>query len=148
MGGARTLSRELLFVYGTLRSRGSAAARMAPARLLGAASYRGRLYDLGRYPGAVSSNDPADVVRGELFALRSPAASLLAELDRYEGPEFRRVRTRVRLDGGSLLESWIYLYNREVAHLPRVASGDYLARRPPGGPPDRGPSRRDSTEWY
>ena len=116
---------ELLFVYGTLRSRGSAAARLAPARLLGAASYRGRLYDLGDYPGVVPSADPADVVRGELFALPSAAAPLLAELDRYEGPEFRRVRARVRPDGASAVESWIYLYAREVAQLPRVASGDY-----------------------
>jgi gamma-glutamylcyclotransferase (GGCT)/AIG2-like uncharacterized protein YtfP len=118
---------ELLFVYGTLRSGGSAAARMGPARLLAAASYRGRLYDLGRYPGVVPSADPADLVRGELFVLPSAAAPLLAELDRYEGPEFRRVPALVTPDTEGSVESWIYLYTGEVRGLRRVASGDYLA---------------------
>ncbi len=124
MGGARALTRVLLFVYGTLRSGGSAAGRMRPARSLGAARYRGRLYDLGAYPGAVPSDDPADVVCGELFAL-ADATSLLSRLDRYEGPEFRRARASVTRESGECLESWIYLYDRDVTGLPRIASGDY-----------------------
>ncbi len=113
-------------MYGTLRSGGSAADRMRPARSLGAARYRGRLYDLGAYPGAVPSDDPADVVCGELFAL-ADAAALLSRLDRYEGPEFRRARVAVTR-GGECLESWIYLYDRDVAGLARITSGDYLER--------------------
>jgi gamma-glutamylcyclotransferase (GGCT)/AIG2-like uncharacterized protein YtfP len=100
---------------------------MGPARLLGAASYCGRLYDLGWYPGVVPSDDPADLVRGELFALPTPAAALLAELDSYEGPEFRRVRALVTPAEASPVESWIYLYTREATGLPRIASGDFLA---------------------
>jgi gamma-glutamylcyclotransferase (GGCT)/AIG2-like uncharacterized protein YtfP len=102
--GSTGSDRELLFVY-----------------------YRGRLYDLGWYPGVVPSDDPADLVRGELFALPSAAAPLLAELDRYEGPEFSRVCAPVTLADASAVESWIYLYTREVNGLPRIASGDFLA---------------------
>jgi len=119
-----------LFVYGTLR-RG---ARMhdlleVAARPVGPASYRGRLYPLGGYPGAVASDDPGDVVRGELYALPPAGAeALLVRLDRYEGPGFERVRAEVLLGDQRPVGSWVYLYRGSLAGRPRIVSGDYLER--------------------
>ena len=39
--------------------------------LIGDANYQGRLYWIGYYPGVVPSDDPADVVRGEVYRLRN-----------------------------------------------------------------------------
>lgn len=130
MGGAEALSLPRLFVYGTLRRGASAASLMDGAAHLGAARFRGRLYDLGAHPGAVASDDPDDVVHGELFAFPPREAdACLARLDRYEGPAFRRERVRVVLAAGGLQESWIYLYAGELTGLPLIASGDYRPLR-------------------
>jgi gamma-glutamylcyclotransferase (GGCT)/AIG2-like uncharacterized protein YtfP len=117
---------EHLFVYGTLRRGARMHALLAgAARPLGPATFRGRLYHLGGYPGAVASPDSGDVVRGELYALDGRDADrLLARLDRYEGPDFERVRAEVRSDGP--VSSWIYLVRTSVEGRPRIVSGDYL----------------------
>ncbi len=126
-----------LFVYGTLRR--SAAHPMhrllLPAAFVGPGRFQGKLYDLGRYPAAVASADPADTVHGEVYLLHAPAATLAA-LDRYEGcspdepapHEYVRAAAAIRLDTDSrLVAAQIYLYNRPTAHLTRIEPGDYLA---------------------
>jgi gamma-glutamylcyclotransferase (GGCT)/AIG2-like uncharacterized protein YtfP len=40
--------------------------------LISDATYQGRLYRIGYYPGGVPSDDPVDVVRGEVYRLRNP----------------------------------------------------------------------------
>jgi len=75
-----------LFVYGTLmRGFDHPMARLlsANADFLGDATCRGRLYLVKHYPGLVLSDDPADIVSGELYRLRKPDA-LLREFDMYE----------------------------------------------------------------
>ena len=62
-----------LFVYGTLM-RGfdhpMAQLLSRSADFLGEATCRGRLYLIKHYPGLVLSDDPAEVVFGELYRLR------------------------------------------------------------------------------
>src|SRR5262245_63792883 len=75
-----------LFAYGTLRP--GAGHRMAAylarrGRLLGPARAPGRLYDLGRYPGMTGPRAADEWVRGDVYELDDPAATL-AVLDRYE----------------------------------------------------------------
>ena len=129
-----------LFVYGTLmRSFDHPMARLLSknADFLGEARCRGRLYRMEHhrikyYPGLVLSDDPADVVFGELFRLREPA-QLLRELDAYEGcgegfaepTQYIRRMLPVTL-GDNTEEAWTYLYNRPVTQLPRIASGRFL----------------------
>ena len=132
-----------LFVYGTLR--GDVAATAAPAnparaalaagaRLLGRGRMRGRLFDLGAYPGAVPANAGFRVVRGEVFALLRPHA-VLSRLDAYEGcgpedPEpapFRRQRVMVEMDDGGSLGAWAYVYHGDTRGLRPIPSGDYAA---------------------
>lgn len=101
-----------LFVYGSLRStaaRPLASWSGASVRCLGAARIRGRLYDLGAYPGVVDC-PRSGWVRGELYELRRPRR-LLARLDRYEGGQYRRVRRPIYGAGGQR-QAWVYLLRR------------------------------------
>ncbi|HEX6371723.1 MAG TPA: gamma-glutamylcyclotransferase family protein [Longimicrobium sp.] len=129
-----------LFVYGTLRSDAGGAMHrrlMRGVRRVGPASIPGRLYDAGRYPAAVPSDDPADRIAGELYAVDADAAdALLAALDAYEGVDaahpalslFRRSVVAAEREDGMRVDAWVYLYNRPIGALPRVASGDWLRR--------------------
>jgi|SRR5882757_412534 len=125
-----------LFVYGTLM-RGfehpMAKLLSANADFLGAAQCRGRLYLVKHYPGLVTSDDPADIVHGELFRLRAREA-MLREFDMYEAcgegfappTEYIREQLAVTLADGSASEAWTYLYNWPVTELPQIASGRFL----------------------
>ncbi|HWB32771.1 MAG TPA: gamma-glutamylcyclotransferase family protein [Acidobacteriaceae bacterium] len=113
----------LLFIYGTLhpdrapREIAPVARRLKPC---GMATVRGRLLDLGEYPGLLledAAGDRAREVPGELFEV--PDAAALARLDAYEdyrpGEEaaslFLRVRTTATSADGSRLFCWVYVYN-------------------------------------
>jgi gamma-glutamylcyclotransferase (GGCT)/AIG2-like uncharacterized protein YtfP len=124
-----------LFVYGTLmRGFDHPMARLLTgnADFLGAATCRGRLHLVRHYPGLVLSNDPADIVHGELFALREPEA-LLREFDMYEAcgegfaepTEYMRQMLAVTLADGTAGEAWTYIYNWPVTELPRIVSGRF-----------------------
>lgn len=126
-----------LFVYGTLM-RGfdhpMAALLSRSADFLGPARCRGRLYLVRHYPGLVRSDDPAEIVFGELYRLRV-RDELLREFDMYEAcgegfaqpTEYLREMFEVTLDDGSASEAWTYVYNWPVEGLPRIASGKFLA---------------------
>ena len=134
-----------LFVYGTLRAGfvpASLAARLPALRRLGSATWHGRLYDLGRYPGAVAHAAAHDRVTGELVEVVDADAGL-AWLDRYEGYDprdlagslFVRERARVVLrESGEGADCWIYRYNGPVDAFPRIDSGDWSRRRKPAKP--------------
>jgi gamma-glutamylcyclotransferase (GGCT)/AIG2-like uncharacterized protein YtfP len=125
-----------LFVYGTLM-RGfdhpMAQLLSRAADFLGDARCQGRLYRVKHYPGLVLSDDPAEVVFGELFRLRAPA-ECLREFDMYEAcgegfaepTEYVRQMLRVTLADGIAGEAWTYVYNWPVAHLPQIVSGRFL----------------------
>ena len=126
-----------LFVYGTLmRGFDHPMAKLLSrsADFLGAARCHGRLYLIKHYPGLVLSDDPADIVFGELYRLRDRDA-LLGEFDMYEAcgegfpepTEYVRRMLPVARHDGAVSEAWTYLYNWPVADLPRIASGRFLA---------------------
>jgi gamma-glutamylcyclotransferase (GGCT)/AIG2-like uncharacterized protein YtfP len=121
--------RVYLFVYGTLRRGFSGPVRQLLANnavCIGEARFRGRLYDLGRYPGAVGSRHKRDWVVGELYRLRSPKTAFAA-LDAYEGERFRRHQVVVRSLSGKKIRSWIYLFTGNTAAHRLIPSGDYVA---------------------
>jgi len=133
---------DLLFVYGSLRPAGGHPMGRwlhTHARLLGPARTRGRLYDLGAYPGLIPAPDAdreAAWVHGEVFRLPDPER-LLPRLDAYEGcgPQdhppylFERHPQPVVLADGARVTAWVYRYNRPVAGAPLIPSGDWLDRR-------------------
>jgi gamma-glutamylcyclotransferase (GGCT)/AIG2-like uncharacterized protein YtfP len=124
-----------LFVYGTLMhsfDHPMAKLLWRSADFLGSARCQGRLYLVKHYPGLVLSDDPADVVFGELFGLRTPDTSF-ATLDEYEGcgpgiasPQYIRQVRPVTHEDGTVSEAWTYVYNRPVAKLKRIVSGRFL----------------------
>ena len=132
-----------LFVYGTLMS-GAGSALGKPQRLrlaaesdsLGPASIaHARLYDLGRYPGALAGGGEDDLVHGEAVLLSVPE-STLAWLDDYEGvvpgkpdeSEYARVVREVKLAGGEAIDAWVYLLRVEPAAARRVIDGRWMPR--------------------
>ena len=121
---------ELLFVYGTLRAASGHPMHQrlsAEAEFVGAGTFRGKLYDLGAFPGAIASHRNADRVRGEIYRLSDPARTLRA-LDAYEDKAFRRVKVIVQRVNGETSRCWIYLYGRPLTRFPRIASGDFIKR--------------------
>ena len=127
-----------LFVYGTLmRGFDHPMAKLLSKRadFLGEAKCKGRLYRVKHYPALVLSNDPADIVFGELYRLHARDA-LLREFDMYEAcgegfaepTEYVRKMLNVTLDDGSASEAWTYVYNWPVTRLPRIASGRFMER--------------------
>ncbi len=133
--------REYLFVCGTLRS-AFAPDQVKPLlermKLVSGATVRGRLYDLGEYPGAVLAESGGAIV-GELLELPADE-TLLQALDHYEGiaanaPSnglFVRTRCHAALPDGRSVEAWIYVYNQPLDAARLIVSGDYaeVAARP------------------
>ena len=128
-----------LFVYGTLSPRHAPpeiAATVRRLRPVGPASVRGRLFDLGEYPGAVLSRNSRSVVRGEVFELPGDAQTL-SSLDNYEGFEpgkpgsslFVRRMWTVVMDDGTRLRCWVYVYNGDTRRAQPVRSGRYSRGR-------------------
>jgi gamma-glutamylcyclotransferase (GGCT)/AIG2-like uncharacterized protein YtfP len=117
-----------LFIYGTLhptRAPGEIADVVQRMTSEGRGTIRGRLYDLGEYPGVVLDDTTKERVPGEVFTLPSES-NALARLDDYEEyhpqhPEsslFRRIETTVTLQNGGQRVCWVYVYNRPLAHKP------------------------------
>lgn len=121
---------DYIFVYGTLRNgANSEMSRLLAehAEFVDDAAYQGKLYKVDDYPAAVPSDDPNDLVQGEVYLLHQ-ADAVLPLLDRYEefGPEFsepneyiRRKQT-VALNNGGTVSAWVYIYNRPTEGLERI----------------------------
>jgi gamma-glutamylcyclotransferase (GGCT)/AIG2-like uncharacterized protein YtfP len=94
---------------------------LAPkATFLGHGDVRGRLLDLGRYPGLT---DGAGRVRGEIYRLDDP--ELLPVLDREEGYNFVRSTTIVTLARGRRARAWVYRYRGPRERAVPIPHGDY-----------------------
>jgi gamma-glutamylcyclotransferase (GGCT)/AIG2-like uncharacterized protein YtfP len=132
------MSCDLLFVYGTLR-RGSGTEMhrrlAAEAEFVSPATFRGRLFLVGDYPGAALSDTATDIVHGDLYHLDQPETSL-DWIDQYErcGDRFPAPQEYIRriapvcLPDGSVRQAWLYLYNHPVEGFTRLSSGDFLHR--------------------
>ncbi len=126
---------ELLFVYGTLM-RGFPLHHLLTnqCEFVGTGTVKGRLLDLGRYPGAVP--DEAGIVHGEVYRLL--AQGFLASLDREEGyrPDalglslYLRRQTSVLLADGREMAAWIYWYQGPRDRAVSIPGGDYRQHIP------------------
>lgn len=124
-----------LFVYGSLL--GDIHSNIAlflrrNSRFLGEYRARGRMYDLGAYPGLVLTAEEDHWVFGHVFQLFDPASTLIT-LDDYEGiipgkeneNEYRRELVEVSREE-TTEHAWAYLYQQSTADLPLIPFGNYL----------------------
>jgi gamma-glutamylcyclotransferase (GGCT)/AIG2-like uncharacterized protein YtfP len=118
---------ELLFTYGTLM-RGFRLHRLLEGRAVYVTrgQVRGRIMDLGSYPGAVS--DAEATFHGEVYRVADPA--LWAVLDSAEGPQYHRREVTVRSEDGRELAASIYWYVGPLDRGVPIPGGDYRAHAP------------------
>lgn len=127
----------LLFVYGSLRSGFQHAAYQYMAKyfqLLGHATVKGKLYDMGDYPVALPTTEEK-FIQGELYTLNEADdfSYVIGQLDDYEGlyaeegetPLYKRELATVFCNGQSST-AWIYWFNGSVNNLQEIESGDVL----------------------
>jgi gamma-glutamylcyclotransferase (GGCT)/AIG2-like uncharacterized protein YtfP len=126
-----------LFCYGTLMRGETNYHLLDPDRNIISvmqARLRGRLFELGNFPGMILSESPDQWVSGELFQLRE-MGKILARLDATEdfegygsaGSLYRRAIMRVTVYGAQHYLAWIYL----LEHEPRgsvIPSGKWRDR--------------------
>ncbi len=134
------LRKHRLFVYGTLRKGYSLhrVLRRIRARYVGKGRIQGSLYDLGEFPGAVTSSSVRKRIEGEVYELPHPDAQL-KELDRLEEfdsdrPEdslFVRRMSTVRLASGRRMRAWVYFLPRRPLKGRPIAQGDYALVQQP-----------------
>ena len=137
MISARLTGRDsLLFVYGTLRAFVDipmARWLRRTARYVGPATTRGRLYDLGPYPGLRPGRQRSETVVGDVYRVTDP--HVFRVLDRYEAGSVRtkarfvRSVCVVKLVRGARKAAWAYVYRRSVVGAARISSGDYRLHR-------------------
>ena len=123
-----------LFVYGTLLCEGNefAVLLMENSSFYCEAKFKGKLYDVGEYPGAIFQPDNESYVYGQILLMNNPEI-VLKRLDGYEGfgddglqpNEFTRELMEVETEGNTM-KCWAYLYNLPVDGLWQITSGDYL----------------------
>ncbi len=125
-----------LFVYGTLRK---GFALLVPKMIasdiewVGYSSIKGKLYNIGKYPGAVPDDAGDSFVIGEIIKIKTPD-KVFKFLDNYEdynaedlhASEYCRRKEWFRLEDGATVEAWIYWYNFAVNHKERIDENDYI----------------------
>ncbi|HWX77871.1 MAG TPA: gamma-glutamylcyclotransferase family protein [Candidatus Acidoferrales bacterium] len=120
-----------LFVYGTLCQRMKHPLSHLLVRhgiFIGQGIFQGKLYDLGRYPGAVPSRKKTDLVTGEIYRLQNPK-QVFDILDEYEGPRFKRTQVTIFFEEDARLLCWIYIYTHSISGRRIISSGDYVRYR-------------------
>jgi gamma-glutamylcyclotransferase (GGCT)/AIG2-like uncharacterized protein YtfP len=116
-----------LFVYGTLRSGYPHTHRLlGNARFVACGSISGTLYDLGKYPAVHRSKRRNRRVAGEVYELSgSDVEPRLSDIDRYEGPQFRRSRVLVQLNNGKRQRAWAYVLADAPSAAREIRTGVY-----------------------
>jgi len=128
---------DLLFVYGTLR-KGFPLHKylVRDIRFRSRGYIRGRLYDLGDFPGAGPSVAAGERIAGEVYELLKPETQF-KKLDKLEeflptrprDSLFVRKKTVVHLKGGRRVLAWAYLLPKTPENGRRLVSGNYAETR-------------------
>lgn len=131
------MSPPYLFIYGTLLQVGNPFADYLDKNSVfyGRGSFKGMLYDVGSYPGALYNEQTELQVYGSIVKMNNPD-EVLAKLDPYEGigPDEPEPHLYIRQiipikTAGEILDCWIYIYNLPVTGLFQIEHGDYLKHK-------------------
>lgn len=128
--------KDYLFVYGTLKkdlAPPEIAGAVKKLKYVGSGYIHGRMYDLGKFPGAIMNRGIRDKIFGRIYELPTGDDSPLSKLDDYEEfypgkirkSLFVRKKVNVHRPGHEPLRGWAYLYNRDVKASPVIKSGNY-----------------------
>lgn len=107
---------------------------MHDVELIGESLIRGKLYDIGKYPGALRvEGNTASFIKGEILRIKHPK-KVFRILDQYEGydPEARvrseycRGEELISLPNGKEVMAWVYWYNFPVDGKRRIRHHDYV----------------------
>ena len=126
---------EYFFLYGTLLADGipdEVVGALKSLRRIGPAHVRGKLYDLGEYPGAILATLSETLIQGEIFELPAIPA-ILKTLDDYEEFDsankedslFIRTKAKATLLDAPQIVCWMYVYNHDPGTAPLLADGTY-----------------------
>lgn len=123
----------LLFVYGTLLRKENPFGEylLKQSKHIGLGKFRGRLFDIGEYPGAIYDPESNTYVHGSIVSLDNIEETFKI-LDDYEGfgedqqqpNEFIRKLVEIECNYESV-NCWVYLYNLPVNELLCIDSGIY-----------------------
>jgi gamma-glutamylcyclotransferase (GGCT)/AIG2-like uncharacterized protein YtfP len=126
-----------LFVYGSLRSGFQHEAYQYIAQyftLVGQATAKGNLYDMGAYPVAVPTTANT-FIHGELYTLSRPEefSYIIGQLDDYEGVYAEEGETPLYTRGTAIVycngqphTAWVYWFTGNTHGLPQLIHGDVL----------------------
>ena len=115
-----------LFVYGTLRpgSKNEVAKYLErSARHMGSGQVAGRLYLVTHYPALGAPQHETEWIKGDLF--EGINQELWQVLDKYEGEQYTREQTDVRMDNGEILAAYVFRYLLPTESLEWIRSGDW-----------------------
>ncbi|RYZ99306.1 MAG: gamma-glutamylcyclotransferase [Sphingobacteriaceae bacterium] len=125
-----------LFVYGTLLKADNEFGHYLcdHSTYVKKGQFKGLLYDIGDFPGAVPHPDGESYVHGSIYEYFTD--EVLWVLDEYEGlapgevhpQEYTRKLVDIETEDGKM-NCWIYLYNWPVAQYYAIPSGDYLKHK-------------------
>ena len=127
---------EYLFVYGTLLDDFDSYMSKFLHRnseFIGPGYFKGKLFEISWYPGAVLSEDDSEKVYGHVFKIHNESKTFKI-LDDYEGigdtnehpNEYKRVLIEAYLDSKETINTWVYVYNLPTTSLKLITSGNYL----------------------
>lgn len=123
-----------VFVYGTLRKGDdNDITRLSPApRHVGNSVISGLMYHLGAYPGVVLTDDPAQTIIGEVYAIEPALEQVLDKIEMiYPQQRDEYVKSNVVLKlGAQQLTCLVYEINPSyIQGKPLITSGDWVKDR-------------------
>ena len=121
--------KEFIVLYGSLMQRLKNRDQLNLAQSLnfhGQCKLKGRLYDLGAYPGLVLNKE--DIIYGELYKIVHPKAlNILDEYERFDDNDSSNslyIRRCIQLVHPKQ-QAWVYVYNGDTSKKKRVESGSW-----------------------
>lgn len=123
----------LLFIYGTLLNHNNdfAVYLKEHSHFFANGKVKGKLYDIGEYPGAIL-DDGDEYIYGVILLINDPEVVFL-EIDDYEGygdeqpepNEFIRISAEVKT-AAEMVNCYLYVYNLPIDGLQKIEGGRYL----------------------
>ena len=127
---------DYLFVYGTLTKNNKPNFELMINKMeyVGRGKIRGKLYDLGEYPGVIEHQD--GYVFGEIYRIND--SKTLSMIDKYEdfdksNPEkslYLRKIIDATLEDGTETKVYAYLYNQSIKNMKEIPTGIWKQKNP------------------